>query len=69
MDPFNTARMIAMNTPQGSPEYQLACAVCMTRTGDAFSSNMAAGMANWQAVIMETALLGMLLARLGEKMA
>ena len=61
MDPITQARMTAVNTLPGSPLYELACAVCMVRMIDPNGHHMGAGMCNWQAVIMETALLSLML--------
>lgn len=57
MHPLEQARMIAMNTPPGTPLFVLAEAVCRLRMVHPNGMNMGAGMLNWQAVVMEQALL------------
>ena len=60
MDPINQAREMALSTPAGSPLYQVAFAVCMMRNLDPWMGHSHSGLNNWQAVVMEAALLHMI---------
>jgi hypothetical protein len=55
MDELHRATTIALNTPVGSPPYNLACTICHHRTvpPNAMGPN---GMLHWQSVIAESQL-------------